>query len=64
MAGKFKLNTGGIATLVQVLAGVPSGNVYDHKVLASAGTVTLANENDMATVRKLELGGQKLLTET
>lgn len=64
MAGKFKLNTAGIATLVQVVAGQPSGIVYDHKALESAGIVTLANERDQANVRNIKLGATVVFTET
>lgn len=64
MAGKFKLNTGGIATLSQVIMGLPSGTAYDHKALEVTGTVTVANERDQAEVRKLTKGGVAVFTET
>lgn len=65
MARKFSLNTAGIPTLKQVLVAVPSGTIYDHKVRETTGVVTLsaAEENDAATVRKHEIGGVKTLTE-
>lgn len=64
MAGKFKLNTAGIATLSQVVAGMPTGTTYDHKVQEAAGVVTVANERDQANARKIEKGGVAVFTET
>jgi hypothetical protein len=64
MALKFKLNTGSIPTIVQVCLATPTGKVYDHKALEVAGTVTLANEVDAVPLRKLELGGFKVVTES
>jgi hypothetical protein len=65
MAGKFKLNTAGLATLTQIVSGLPSGTTYDHKALEATGTVTLANERDMAAVRKITgPGGVVATTET
>ena len=65
MAGKFKLNTAGLATLSQVVSGMPSGTTYDHKALEVTGTVTIANERDQAVARKITgPGAVVVFTET
>jgi hypothetical protein len=72
MAGKFKLNTGGLGltNLSQITGSLPSGKAYDHLVRNVAGTVTLTlpgEEADAIEARKWEggTGGTvKLLTET
>lgn len=64
MPGKFKLNTGVLTTLKQVVGGLPSGETFDFKATEAAGVVTLANARDQVEARKWFSAATAFFTET